>query len=59
MEEEQQQRGFSSGKNEDVINAIHYQIAFKSALTSSSIYAESIMASKIKEGHNVGSQELS
>ena len=34
---------------EDVINAISYRIALKSALGGSALYAESILASKIRE----------
>lgn len=45
-----------SSNVEDMINAISYRIEFKSALTSSAIYAESMMASKIRQ--NVESQEL-
>jgi hypothetical protein len=41
--------GGGAANVEDVINAISYRIALKSALGGSALYAESILASKIRE----------
>ena len=40
----------SHSNSEDIISAIGYRIAFKSALTTSSIYAKSILESKMRSG---------
>jgi hypothetical protein len=48
--------GGDTSSAEDVVKAISYRIAFKSALEGSALYAESIMAIKIRE--IVGKEEL-
>jgi hypothetical protein len=48
--------GGDTSSAEDVVKAIVYRVAFKSALEESALYAESIMANKIRE--IVGKEEL-
>mmetsp|Transcript_31831 Transcript_31831/g.66728 ORF Transcript_31831/g.66728 Transcript_31831/m.66728 type:complete len:253 (-) Transcript_31831:7-765(-) len=49
--------GDTTNRIEDVMSAMNYRIAFKSALTSSYIYAESVVAAKTR-GNDAIKQEL-